>query len=204
MSDIDANSIALLIGVPTVAVSTLSWLTSRASMNASVLPILQVSYEVGKESITLTNTGKGPALQIRLQHTHNHFVNKRVIIKYSIPKNQQLSIDVGEKKEVIIEPDKQVSSDDMGGVIKGLNLYRYIETIGSKRKVGIIFNNIFGKPYLAHIHFIKIDGDYRANIVSIRSYSVLYKIYDVTSSMLWRLMKRPREWNYILNHKEQD
>jgi hypothetical protein len=196
-----ASVAAAIAAIASAFVAILAWRTSKQNLHSQMAPILRVAYSAGDEKLKLTNKGSGPALNVRLQKTRVHYVNMRRIIKYSFSSKQSRSIYNGDSRDFEIIANKLVEKDDLALVLKGLNLHRFIETIGKHRKVGIIYSDIHGDKFLLHFRFLEDEmRHYEAELVGISEYGVFKQFVDLIDCRML-VAKFPRELWYVL--KEQ-
>lgn len=166
-------------------------------MHLEIMPELSPEYELGNNYLNVKNIGKGTAIKLRLQKTRQHYLDKKIILRYSLSPLSRRTIPPTETHKIYVVPDKKIDSRLTDRNDLGLDMFRFIEGIGKHRQLGLIYEDIFGGRMLLRVQFKEeIKGGFYIESYGIKRYGRFLEMFDWLDALRFRVLKWPRELNF--------
>jgi hypothetical protein len=164
-----------------------SYFTARQVADSSVRPVLTGIYIFDDDCIRVTNSGSGPALNLRLQSMNQHYTDSGTIESYSMEKGSPRLILPGESKKISFVIDGKDSSDSVLRKLATFSVYY----VAKKKSLGVIYDDLNGKAWISKLQLRSDNNSFE--LTGYKRYRAYYILWDFLHTKLFYLTKRFRD-----------
>lgn len=194
----NAQQWAAVAAVGSVIAAIASLRLQKKLADMSVMPELVPDYGFGEDYITISNNGKGPAKNIRLETTQWHILNTGQIIKYKVSDDTPKIVRPGEKIKLRLTQSDRITIEGIDLNDPGYDLFTYMNNMAVRKYLSIVFSNSLNERNIIRFKFKEVGPNkYQLQDYELKKY---YPVIDWAGANWFRILKYPRQmWGKIHN-----